>query len=157
MPLLPLLPNLNIQGEKLKMETKKNIEKINAHGLKKDKILKALTTAKDISEASQIAGVSRKTIYSYLKDKDFIIAYRNLKNTELREVSEKISFGASYAADFLINILNDTTAKQNTKLHASIKLLDFYSKFVNIETSINSTILKESENLFDIFSFSSGL
>lgn len=139
------------------METKKNIEKINAHGLKKDKILKALTTAKDISEASQIAGVSRKTIYSYLKDKDFIIAYRNLKNTELREVSEKISFGASYAADFLINILNDTTAKQNTKLHASIKLLDFYSKFVNIETSINSTILKESENLFDIFSFSSGL
>ena len=157
MPVCPVLPNLNIQVEKLKMETKKNIEKINAHGLKKDKILKALTTAKDISEASQIAGVSRKTIYSYLKDKDFIIAYRNLKNTELREVSEKISFGASYAADFLINILNDTTAKQNTKLHANIKLLDFYSKFVNIETSINSTILKESENLFDIFSFSSGL
>ena len=50
------------------MKPKKGIEVINAHDLQKDKILKALTVSKDISEASKVAGVTRKTIYSYLKD-----------------------------------------------------------------------------------------
>ncbi len=55
------------------MKPKKDIELIDAHELQKDKILEALTVSKDISEASKIAGVTRKTIYSYLKDEDLII------------------------------------------------------------------------------------
>lgn len=136
---------------------KEGIEIINAHDLQKDKILKALVVSKDISEASKVSGVTRKTIYSYLKDDDFVIAYRNLKRTQLREISEKISCGVESAAKFLIEILNDTSAPTNVKLNASTKLLDFYFKFINIETNINSAILEESENSFDIFNVSSGL
>ena len=136
---------------------KEGIEIINAHDLQKDKILKALMMSKDISEASKVAGVTRKTIYSYLKDEDFIIAYRNLKRTQLREISEKISCGVESAANFLIRVLDDANATPNVKLQASTKLLDFYFKFINIETNINSAILEEAENPFDIFRVSSGL
>ena len=55
------------------MKPKKDIELIEAHELQNDKILEAFTVSKDISEASKIAGVTRKTIYSYLKDEDLII------------------------------------------------------------------------------------
>lgn len=139
------------------MKTKKGIEVINAYDLQKDKILKALTVSKDISEASKVAGVTRKTIYSYLKDKDFVIAYRNLKRTELREISEKISCGAVVASNFLIGILDDVNATPSVKLQASTKLLEFYFKFMNVEANINSDILEETENSFDIFKVSSGL
>ena len=134
-----------------------NNDNLSTSKIKKDKILKALMISKDISEASKVAGVTRKTIYSYLKDEDFIIAYRNLKRTQIREISEKISCGVVSAAKFLIEILNDTSAPINVKLNASTKLLDFYFKFINIETNINSAILEESENSFDIFNVSSGL
>lgn len=136
---------------------KEGIEIINAHDLQKDKILKALVVSKDISEASKVAGVTRKTIYSYLKDDDFVIAYRNLKRTQLREISEKISCGVESAANFLIGVLDDANATPNVKLQASTKLLEFYFKFMNIEANINSDILEEAENPFDIFRVSSGL
>lgn len=139
------------------MKSKKGTQVINAHDLQKDKILKALTVSKDISEASKVAGVTRKTIYSYLKDNDFVIAYRNLKRTELRELSEKISCGAVLASNFLIGILDDVNAAPSVKLQASTKLLEFYFKFMNVEANINSDILEESENSFDIFKVSSGL
>lgn len=139
------------------MKPKKDIDVIDAHELQKDKILEALTVSKDISEASKIAGVTRKTIYSYLKDEDLIIAYRDIKRTQLREISEKISNGAKTAAKFLIEILDDTSAPSNIKLHASAKLLDFYIKFTNIETNMNSAIFEEIENSFDVFKLPSGL
>lgn len=139
------------------MKPKKDIEVINSYDLQKDKILKALMMSKDISEASKVAGVTRKTIYSYLKDDDFVIAYRNLKRTQLREISEKISCGVESAANFLIRVLDDANATPNVKLQASTKLLDFYFKFMNVESNINSDILEEAENPFDIFRVSSGL
>ncbi|MDO4199656.1 MAG: hypothetical protein Q4D57_02725 [Clostridia bacterium] len=107
------------------MKPKKGMEIINAHDLQKDKILKALTVSKDISEASKIAGVTRKTIYSYLKNDDFVIAYRNLKRMQLREISERISCGVESAANFLIGVLDDVNAAPSVKLQASTKLLEF--------------------------------
>lgn len=139
------------------MKPKKDIELIDAHELQKDKILEALTVSKDISEASKIAGVTRKTIYSYLKNEDLIIAYRDIKHTQLREISEKISNGTKTAAKFLIEILDDASAPSNVKLHANAKLLDFYIKFINIETNMNSAIFEEIENSFDVFKLPSGL
>ncbi len=67
-----------------------NNDNLSTSKIKKDKILHALINSKDITEAAKTAIVSRKTIYSYLKDEDFIIAYRNLKRTQIREISEKI-------------------------------------------------------------------
>ncbi len=134
-----------------------NNDNLSTSKIKKDKILKALITSKDISEASKVAGVTRKTIYSYLNDEDLIIAYRDIKRTQMREISEKISSGAVSAAKFLIEVLSDTSAPTNIKLHASAKLLDFYFKFINLETNINSAILEEIENSFDVFKIPSGL
>lgn len=139
------------------MKPKKDIEVIDAHELQKDKILEALTVSKDISEASKIAGVTRKTIYSYLTDEDLIIAYRDIKRTQMREISEKISSGAVSVAKFLIEVLSNASAPPNVKLHASAKLLDFYIKFTNIETNMNSAIFEEIENSFDVFKMPSGL
>lgn len=152
-----MLPHFKYNKENLSIKPKKDIELIDAHELQKDKILEALTVSKDISEASKIAGVTRKTIYSYLKDEDLIIAYRDIKHTQLREISEKISNGAKTAAKFLIEILDDASAPSNIKLHASTKLLDFYIKFINIETNMNSAIFEEIENSFDVFKLPSGL
>ncbi len=114
-----MLPHFKYNKENLSIKPKKDIELIDAHELQKDKILEALTVSKDISEASKIAGVTRKTIYSYLKDEDLIIAYRDIKHTQLQEISEKISNGTKTAAKFLIEILDDASSPFLTLFTAS--------------------------------------
>jgi molybdate transport repressor ModE-like protein len=48
--------------------------------LKRAAILEALAAAGSITEAAELAGVSRKTIYAYMNaDTDFIAAYRDMK------------------------------------------------------------------------------
>ncbi len=133
------------------------MKKITAHNLQKDKILQALTTSKDISEASKIAGVSRKTIYSYLKDEDFVLAYRNIKRIQFREISEKIAHGANVSTEFLLTLLYDINAPYHVKVQASVKLLELYSKFINFETDVNNATFEESYDRFSITPPPSGL
>ncbi len=139
------------------MKAKRDEQIITAHNLQKDKILQALTTSKDISEASKIAGVTRKTIYSYLKDDDFIIAYRDIKRVQLRDITEKIAIGANKATDFIFKILEDEAAPNSIKLQAGIKVLEMYMKFVEIDTNLNEASFKDNESIFDIMPNPSGL
>ena len=133
------------------------MKKITAQNLQKDKILQALTTSKDISEASKIAGVSRKTIYSYLKDEDFVLAYRNMKRIQFREISEKIAHGANIATEFLLTLLYDINAPYHAKMQASVKLLELYSKFIDFEAGVNNATFEENDDGFSIAPPLSGL
>lgn len=128
-------------------------EKLSIEKIKKDKVLNVLINSKDITQAAKTANVSRKTIYSYLKNREFIEAYGNIKQIQMREITEKIADGANISTDYLISAINGNFISSNTKIQLCIKLLNLYTKFIFMEKNIDSSIVKESEELhFDISS-----
>jgi hypothetical protein len=124
--------------------------------LKKNKILQALTVAKDINEASEIAKVSRKTIYAYLKDDEFVEAHRNIKRVQLREISQTIAEGTNKAISTVLNLMENKTMP-HVQLQASVKLLEMYLKFIAIEASVNKATFKDNAGDFSISSEPSSL
>ena len=130
-----------------------NNDNLSTSKIKKDKILHALINSKDIKEAAKTANVSRKTIYSYLKNRDFIEAYNNLNRIQMREIIEKITTGAIISADYLISSIKDNSVPINTKVQLCSRFLMLYAKFIAIEENMNTSAIKESEKLhFDISS-----
>lgn len=127
-----------------------------SNDITKDKILQALTVASDISEASELAGVSRKTIYAYLKDDEFILAYRNIKRVQIRDISEKMNEGAYRAFERLLDIIDNSKVPYQVQLQACVKMLELYQKFVKLETNINQATLTDN-NTLDILPIESGL
>ena len=130
-----------------------NNDNLSTSKIKKDKILNALINSKDITEAAKIANVSRKTIYSYLKNRDFIEAYNNLNRIQMHEIIEKITTGAIISADYLISSIKDNSVPSNTKVQLCSRFLMLYDKYIAIEENINTVAIKESEELhFEISS-----
>ena len=129
---------------------------ISSKELKKDKILQALTVAKDINEASEIAKVSRKTIYAYLKDDELVETHRNIKRVQLREISETIANGVAKAVNTVLDLMDKKSVPQ-VQLQASIKLIEMYVKFIDIEASINKATFKDNAGDFSISSEPSSL
>lgn len=122
-------------------------ENLSTSKIRKDKILKALINSKDITEAAKTANVSRKTIYAYLKNRDFIEAYNDVKRIQMREITEKIATGANIAANYLISSINDDSIPANCKIQLCNRILSLYAKFIPVEENINTSIIKESEEI----------
>lgn len=118
--------------------------------IKRNKILEALVSGRNIEEISKIACVSRKTVYRYLSsDTNLIIEYRNLKREQFRELSEKLSEATSIAIDTIIEISKDKEANQGIRLSASSKILELFMKTREIESNINDKVYRENRNPFE--------
>lgn len=108
--------------------------------------LEALAAAGTITEATELAGVSRKTIYSYMNaDTEFIAAYRDMKRGQVRDIAEPINQGAEKAAAFIAGLLDDKEAPVSVKLSAAVKLLEIGAQYRETETAIDSVTLQSLE------------
>ena len=110
--------------------------------VKKDKALEALLSANTLTEAAEIAGISRKTLYSYIhSDPAFLLKYRDCKRELLRKISDKISDSALQAIDTILDIMNDSESPQ--RLQSAVKFLELFVKFRLIEGALNKDLLVE--------------
>jgi molybdenum-dependent DNA-binding transcriptional regulator ModE len=145
-------------GKRLFKELKKTMEtaekktekerKAKAADLTRGKILKALAAAGTITETAKLAGVSRKTIYSYMNtDAEFIAAYRDMKRGQVRDMADTMNQKAEKAAAFIAGILDDKEAPVSVKVNAAIKLLEFGVKFREMETAIDGAALGSMESI----------
>lgn len=119
-----------------------------AADLRRAAILEALAAAGTITEAAELAGVSRKTIYSYMnEDKEFIAAYRDMKRGQIRDMANTINQKAEKAAAFIAGLLDDKEAPAAVKLSAAVKLLEIGAKYREAETAIDSATLHSLEDI----------
>lgn len=119
--------------------------------LKRNNILEALMTAKNIEEASNLAGVSRKTIYQYLNnDIDLITQYRNIKREQLRELSESLSESTETALKNIIDIAEDKNTPPFVKLQANLKVIELFMKIRQVENGINEKIYQENKSPYEL-------
>ena len=117
-----------------------------AADLTRARILEALAAAGTITEAAEMAGVSRKTVYAYMNaDAEFITAYRDMKRGQVRDIAETVTKGAGKAATYIAKLLDDKEAPASVKLSAAVKLLEIGAKYRETETAIDGATLKSLE------------
>ena len=116
-----------------------------AEQMKKDNVLQALLTTQNVNEAAKAAGVSRKTIYTYMNtDSELLLAYRDAKREQLRILSERMSDGATKATEYILSLIDNEEAPATARLKASVSMLELYIGFRNLEGSINESVLRET-------------
>ena len=86
---------------------------------RKRKALEALLTSGDISQAANTAGVSRDSVYRWLRDPDFQGAMTEGTQAALQGLSQSLLTLGAAAAKTLQAALEDTTAPLAVKLRAA--------------------------------------
>ncbi|MCL2608825.1 MAG: helix-turn-helix domain-containing protein [Treponema sp.] len=116
----------------------------------RDAALAALMTAGTFTEAAEIAGVSRKTLYNYIHgDMSFVTAYRDLRRAQMREAAEKVRGLEDKATDFMSGLIDDDRAPPQVRLAAAVKLLELADRYRSIEAQINHNTIDDKGGLFD--------
>ena len=119
--------------------------------IKRNNILEALLTSKNIEEASKKANVSRKTIYSYLNnDVELMTQYRNLKREQLRDLSESLTLASTKAVTTLTNVIDDVEIEPKTRVQASSKILELFMSVRSLENEINRYTIYENKEDDDL-------
>ena len=117
-------------------------------------IIEALSKAKDINEAAEIAGVSCETIYRYMQSDKYIIAeYKEFRRKQFRDISNKVTAGAMKSVECLISMLDDEEAPPNIKLQICSKIIELYAKFRDLEGDINKDMYDQIEHEESDYSF----
>ncbi len=114
----------------------------------KDRALTALLSSRSITAAAEKAGVSERSIYTWLReDIEFRTAYQDMRRASLQAASEKIAGSIDEAVSTLSEIMTDNTEKANARVSAAkaildnffrvSELVDFDERLSEIERQIN--------------------
>ena len=101
---------------------------------KKRKAVEALLTKADIKKAAEAAGVSRKTLYRWLKDADFLAALAEAEAEALATLSRTLVALGDQAVAVLRDAMRDSTAPINARLRAADMVL---SRLLQLRELVN--------------------
>ena len=92
--------------------------------IKKDKALTALLDSSSISEAAAKAGISRRTMYSYLhEDLDFARAYKALQEEAATLHLERLEQNRERAAEVILELMEDKEQPGAVRLNAAKSII----------------------------------
>lgn len=112
---------------------------------KKQKALAALLTSPTREAAAQAAGITSKTLRSYLKDPDFRAAYKEAVTVQLGKVTAQVRQNLSSALDVLREIMENPGAEDRDRISAASKSIDAALRL--IDTLDQQTKIDELERL----------
>lgn len=98
----------------------------------KEKIITALLTSETQSEASAKAGISDRTLRSYLANPAFNAEYQRKKQKILTDASRQIQLCLKTAITALKQIVISETSSDGAKISASRALLEYGIRFTEI-------------------------
>lgn len=120
---------------------------------KKAAALEALMDSSTLTEAAEKAGISRKTLYSYIRyDYDFSKAYKSLREQAAISALERLEQQRERASGVMLSIMEDTEQPGMVRLKAAQAIMEAAAK----QDAITAGIAAEnvSKNAPDMFDFS---
>lgn len=82
-----------------------------------------------LTEAAEKAGISRKTLYNYIRnDPDFGAAYRSARDQVALEQMEALNSGTARATKLLMDIMDDTEQPASIRMKAAQTVLSTAAK-----------------------------
>ena len=122
---------------KLKMEGAKDV--------KRSFVLEALLCSSSISEAAEMAGITRRALYHTLeRDVDLMRAFRNIRRGQIRDIVDGLSKSALKAVAVLTQMLDDDATPAAVKVSAASKILETVGSFRMMETEGTKAALVEA-------------
>lgn len=91
----------------------------------REKILAALLTCSTKKEAASLAGVSVRTVHTYLQDPDFAAEYMEAKKNLIRDAGDQIKRSLAPAIEALHTIATDPKAAKTARVNAARTLLEY--------------------------------
>jgi AcrR family transcriptional regulator len=108
----------------------------------KEKVLVALLGTSSVRDAAKSSGISEATIYSYLKDKEFLADYRNARRQTVESAISQMQNAASEA----VTRLKELQYSENPAVAARCAQIIFENAVKGMETT---DILERLEILED--------
>lgn len=96
--------------------------------VKQQKAITALLSERTTRDAAKKAGVSEKTLYGWLADKDFRSALREAESGVLETVTRRLTSGQRLALDTLEKLIQ-SARHESTKLTACVSWLNMFIKY----------------------------
>jgi transposase len=97
---------------------------------RKSKAIEALGHGLSVTDASEKAGVTRKTVYRWLEDDDFQGAVLERQNEVLERVSRRLSALALQGLDTLSELMNSDD--ESIRLRASSSVLSRFTEILEL-------------------------
>ncbi len=108
----------------------------------KEKVLIALIETSSIRDAAKSSGISEATIYSFLKDKEFLSEYRNARRQTVETAIAQMQNAASEA----VERLKELQYCENPAVAARCAQIIFENSVKGLETTDILTRLEALEN-----------
>lgn len=118
---------------------------------KKQKALEALLDSRTLTEAAQKAGISRRTLYTYIRtDLKFATAYQAAQEQSVIDQLEAISDEKSRAKAVILSLMEDEEQPAAVRLKAAQSILDTADALQKASASIASAKVADNRSIFDI-------
>ena len=91
---------------------------------RREKALQALTECNTLTAAAAAAGISRTTLWQYLKEYDFCAALRAMSEQQKLQRAEAATAVRQMALDTLRDVMQDTKTPAKVRIEAAKVLLD---------------------------------
>lgn len=124
-----------------------------AKDINNEKIIAALIQHGTVTEAAQAAGVSPRTVYDRMRDKEFIADYMRAKSDIIRGAVFSINSKLSDAINCIADLMQDKDVAPAVRLQSAQTILNYAGKFIsrlNMEEH-EATITENPQD--DLFSF----
>ena len=95
---------------------------------RQQKAIQALLTQPTKAEAAKAAGVGASTLRQYMKDPEFITAYREAVTEILESTTRKTQIAAGHAVDVLSDIMTNPNEQAGPRVSAADKILSYALK-----------------------------
>lgn len=109
--------------------------------LKRSKALQAMTECDTLTAAATEAGISRTTLWEYLKDDDFCAALRAMKEQQVLRRADEAAESRRQALDTLRDLMTDTATPAKVRMDAARVLLDNASSDLRAAATISEAII----------------
>ena len=117
---------------------------------RKTAALAALVSSRTLTEAAEKAGISRKTLYSYIRDDfDFAKAFRDLQEEIVTSAAEEAQSMTEEATDVVKEIMENDELPAALRLKAASILLEISEKRAAKLESITNKCVSSTSSPFD--------
>jgi hypothetical protein len=102
-------------------------------GRKHEQAIAALMTQRNVDEAAKVAGIGARTLWRWLKNPEFQVAYQQARRTAFSQSIARLQQGGSAAATTLIKIMLDPKEPAAARVRAADCILSHGVRAIEIE------------------------
>src|SRR5437773_1868167 len=100
---------------------------------KQEEAILALLTQRNVEDAARVAKVAPRTLYRWMKDREFDAAYRDAKRAAFSQSIASLHQMSSAAVSTLGKVMVDANTPASTKVRAADTILNHTTKAIEIE------------------------